>query len=168
MPNHVTTVIVSDNKEAIHALLTEEGVDFARVIPEPENIERGGCSGEHEEGVVCWYEWNRANWGTKWNGYSTTADVRYRGSEAEHAIQFQTAWSHPLPVIEALSRKFPDDVLLVHYADEDFGSNLGSYLIKNGQIDLLVTQAHPHARELAAQVLYGISYADLKKREGIR
>ena len=49
MPNHVTTVIRAAEKAVIHALLTEKGVDFGRVIPPPqtEDYKNDSCSHRH-------------------------------------------------------------------------------------------------------------------------
>jgi hypothetical protein len=98
-------------------------IDFGRIVPEPENIERGGCSGYHAPGVVCWYVWNREHWGTKWNAYS----MRRIGTTG---LYFETAWNTPEPVFHALVAAdwFPQDVSLrVLYADEDMGHNLGYF-----------------------------------------
>jgi hypothetical protein len=78
-------------------------------------------------GHLDWYSWSNANWGTKWNAYDT--------NENENGdIYFQTAWSNPLPVMEALSRKYPDVVFRVRFADEDFGHNVGEYSLGNGEV----------------------------------
>lgn len=77
-------------------------------------------------GYLTWYEWALVNWGTKWNA------LNFSASPGIGEIEFQTAWSHPLPVIEALSRKYPDALLHVQYADEDIGYNVGQYSVKDG------------------------------------
>jgi hypothetical protein len=69
----------------------------------------------------------RKHWGTKWNAYEQSVDV-----EAGTA-QFDTAWSCPTPVLEALSRKFPGDEIEVTYADEDIGCNCGTFTLKAGE-----------------------------------
>lgn len=126
MPNHITNIITAP-AHVIDSIINGDGnVDFSLIIPEPAGIERGGCSGHHEPGVVCWYEWNIQNWGTKWNAYDT--DVI---SDTE--VRFDTAWSHPLPVIEELVKRFPEDNLEIKYADEDTGYNFGHYLVIDGE-----------------------------------
>ena len=92
MPNHETNnVVVIGDPEKIKKFLAEAFVQpgalfdeeendtndhdfpvlvFDLIVPQPENIETGGCSGEHEPGVICWYRWNVDNWGTKWGAYS--------------------------------------------------------------------------------------------------
>lgn len=77
-------------------------------------------------GVDNWYDWAILHWGTKWNAYEVEVD--------EDSIRFQTAWSTPLPVMSAISRKFPDVDIRVEYADEDIGSNCGWYILRNGKI----------------------------------
>lgn len=95
-----------------------------------------------------WYSWSTSNWGTKWNAYSQSSD------EGSNEIAFETAWSTPYPVIEALSRKYPEAVISMRYADEDFGHNVGEYTFQAGDI---VEETTPEggsdaAYELAADI----------------
>lgn len=94
-----------------------------------------------------WYSWSNSNWGTKWNAYSQEA-------KEDCTIKFETAWSTPYPVMEALSRKYPEAVISVRYADEDFGHNVGEYTLQAGD---LVEENTPEggsdaAFELAADI----------------
>lgn len=91
-------------------------------------------------GYLTWYEWRLEYWGTKWN-----ADDYYLGP-GKFEVRFQTAWSHPFPIIKALSRQFPDDVFVVSYADEDLGHNVGEYEMRNG-VFLLDDEIYPASRE---------------------
>lgn len=156
MPNHVMNRIIGPafmldyitrtptDDEAVTYWLdhSKRVVDFNLVLPQPENIETGACSCEHDEGVVCWYEWNVSNWGTKWNGYRTSVlevgtplEIATQDPERAVILAFRTAWSHPESVILALSAKLPEGVSLgVDYADEDLGANYGSYLVGGGKI----------------------------------
>lgn len=77
-------------------------------------------------GASDWYKWNIKNWGTKWNAYDIITEY--------NELEFQTAWSTPVPIFEALSKIFPNVIINVRYADEDIGSNCGSYELKNGKI----------------------------------
>lgn len=74
-------------------------------------------------------DFTRKMWGTKWNAY----DFDELGSD-ETKIIFQTAWSNPKPVLIELSKKLPNEKIYVTYADEDIGSNCGSYIIKAGKV----------------------------------
>ena len=47
---------------------------------------------------------------------------------------FSTAWSAPHPVVEALSKKFPDVSFHHEWADEDIGYNCGSMDYRNGEV----------------------------------
>ena len=69
----------------------------------------------------------RAVWGTKWNACEPQADVDAGTAE------FETAWSCPKPIFVELSKRFPGDEIVVEFADEDIGSNCGSFTIKNGE-----------------------------------
>ena len=81
-----------------------------------------------ECGFMYWYDWCQENWGTKWNCYGQNG-----GHPADAtSFQFETAWAHPVKMIEIISRRLPGVVLHVRYADEDLGSNCGEYRIKNG------------------------------------
>lgn len=140
-------------------------VDFGTVVPMPDNMETGGCPGGavggiHADGTVCWYQWNSANWGTKWSAYDQS------GSTDDGRVQFDTAWSHPFPVLEALSKKFPNDRIRVRFADEDLGNNLGEYVIQAGELEWTYDEREASSEEnleFAAQIKYGKSYAELRK-----
>lgn len=71
-------------------------------------------------GCADWYDWRIHNWGTKWN--ACCSEIA-RTSDCECTINFDTAWSMPLPVIEVLVAQFPELSFDGYYSDEDFGSN---------------------------------------------
>lgn len=81
-----------------------------------------------ETGYFYWYDWNVANWGTKWNAYS---QEDYEKSDSQ--LAFETAWCYPEKVAKALSEKFPDEEITWIFADEDLGSNCGTIIIKGGE-----------------------------------
>lgn len=91
------------------------------------NMEEGQMALENisNYGYTDWKKWNTDNWGTKWNAYSQHA-------REDGAIKFETAWSTPYSLMEALSRKYPEAVIKVRYADEDFGHNCGEYELQDG------------------------------------
>ena len=56
-------------------------------------------------GYPDWYGWCCDNWGTKWNA----CDVSVSEESATTLIyEFDTAWTEPTPVLQALSGKYPD------------------------------------------------------------
>lgn len=155
MPNHVKNIITAA-PEVLRAIAHEGGVDFNLIVPEPENIERGGCNGRHESGVVCWYEWSYANWGTKWNAYASDL-ARF----TEGVVTFETAWNHPTPVVRALSMRFPEAPIHVQWADEDMGYNVGRYTILAGEADELpLVQGSAEALALAESIWGRIAEVD--------
>lgn len=167
MPNHIVSIIRTTDRAPLLAMVDDDNkVDFNNIIPQPDNIEREACSSRNtkaidangdtyhpETGKVCWYDWNVEHWGTKWGGYETEF------IDDGYGLKFQTAWAHPTPVVEKLSQMFPETLLSVEYADEDLGSNVGTYTILNGETadyrDLSGTIA---GAELACQLHFGTNY----------
>lgn len=167
MPNYITNEIRAP-RDVIHDLLTEEGVDFNRVIPQPADIITGWCSHgvdpltfEHLCPPNCWNIWNPEHWGTKWNASRTKV------SDDDETVRFITAWRHPAPVMEAWSKRFPGVRIQVAFADEDLGSNLAEYVLVGGEVvqeDAMVEHT-AQAREFAARLVYGTSYAEARDEE---
>jgi hypothetical protein len=65
-------------------------------------------------GASNWYDWNVANWGTKWNVSDVQAD---ECSDTTLMYVFDTAWSPPTLVVEALAEKFPNLEFLLDYEE---------------------------------------------------
>lgn len=80
-----------------------------------------------EHGHPTWYDWNLANWGSKWgstSSYLQTNDI----------LEFDTAWSAPVPIVIELSKKYPEITFTHIWADEDMGSNTGRIIYIDGEI----------------------------------
>ena len=56
-------------------------------------------------GHLSWLDWNTKHWGTKWNSYET--ELR-KEAPGELVVAFQTAWSPPEPVFQALTARYPE------------------------------------------------------------
>jgi len=55
------------------------------------------------------YEWCVANWGTKWGMYNIQlVQDNYSGKRSKAVYRFDSAWSPAIPVIMAMSTKYPD------------------------------------------------------------
>lgn len=83
------------------------------IAPSQEIIDSGeyfGTSGFTKEGRVGdgagnWYQWNNANWNTKWDACNATIDLA--DDHKYCSIYFSTAWSIPEPVFEAMVEQHP-------------------------------------------------------------
>lgn len=63
------------------------------------------------------YEWCINNWGTKWE----CAEAQLDDFEDNLAINFETAWAPPEPVIEAYSKKYPLLTFRLEYLEPGMG-----------------------------------------------
>lgn len=106
MPNHIAnriTFAADKAAEVFAVVIRGEGFDFETLVPSPPNMYHGDLSASDDEDFkVNWSNWNRENWGTKWNAYQgkhgVDKDVAF--------IEFQTAWAPPWPVMAAFCNLF--------------------------------------------------------------
>jgi len=126
MPNwFYFTITVSGEKEEVRKFVSNvEGsekydtkgreFDFNHFIPQPDNIYRDNISFEtqerlEKEGVPNWYDWNRHNWGTKWNAVCDDRfSVSIDGFPFEQEYNLRTAWAFPNEVIEKMIEMYPN------------------------------------------------------------
>jgi len=52
-----------------------------------------------------WYNWNNANWDTKWDACDAECDLDEDGTQL--FITFNTAWSYPEPVFIKMCEQYP-------------------------------------------------------------
>lgn len=148
MPNHIVNIVTfSGDSDRIQQLLSaiageKEPIDFNKVLKMPRELEGTTSPMPHEAdsdtratyanrqrrfGAADWYEWCCANWGTKWGAYRSKLDG--------HVLRFETAWACPMPVLRAISARWPTLTLHVSFADEDYGQNLGSFEVRHGVVE---------------------------------
>jgi hypothetical protein len=66
-----------------------------------------------------WYDWNVRNWGTKWDAcHLSGGDIATNADEACVSYDFDTAWSEPYPVFEAMVQQFPKLKFRLKYMEE--------------------------------------------------
>ena len=126
MPNwceNVLTIKTKDEKVLKQILETIKGqqdndgeiielvIDFQKIIPRPKSEENN------------WFDWNCANWGTKWNADS--------GFLNKNTISFFTAWTPPEPIVKKLSEMFPNVSFSMKFT-EPGDRFYGRYEYKNG------------------------------------
>ena len=136
MPNHVTNKIriqcdTMGLEEFKNQISGENGViDFEKIIPMPgATIESKDVPMTGEEmgrNPFNWYDWSIANWGTKWNAYDIRVQDEWDGGDnCEMEIHFDTAWSAPFPIINAL-RDIEGVNVWGHYVEE-FAESAGVF-----------------------------------------
>ena len=103
--------VVNNIKEVHNAQKTED-ID---------NILRGYYN-LRKYGVINWYDFHNAEWGTKWNASETCNN--------DLVFFFQTAWSTPMGIWQELSNYLD---FKVAFADEDIGCNFGVIEVENGE-----------------------------------
>ena len=83
-------------------------------------------------GTSSWYHWSIKFWGTKWDASDPCLS---QDSDTEVCVEFETAWSAPVPIFEKLVELFPDMNMTLKFADEDLGSNCGILSWEDGTAD---------------------------------
>lgn len=121
MPNHVyNTMTVTGTPEAIKAFKEKarhEDREFSYwnfITPPQEAIDSGEYEGTHGwEGGESkgntpnnWYNFNRREWGTKWDAYEVCTDFVLEDSEFQ--VQWVSAWGEPMPVFVAMVEQHPE------------------------------------------------------------
>lgn len=102
-PEHLRHIAINMTKEEFEASNPDE---TTRALAENFGIypTRAMTHDEYEEYVKAnspsWYDWSIQNWGTKWNAGSITG---WEASPGSCRIHFHTAWSAPMPYLEALA-----------------------------------------------------------------
>lgn len=113
-------------KEKEKTLTIKERNELALLRIEYDETELGFGKGGYNNGG---YNWCINSWGTKWNACSPEVSE----GEGELCYTFDTAWSPPVPVVFAMSKKFPK--LTFHLAYEESGCDFeGDYEVKAGQV----------------------------------
>lgn len=103
-------------------------------------------------GFSSWYDWALANWGTKWNSYSLTMREK-----SPLSFEFNTAWSFPSPVFEALAHEFPH--LRFECICFDEGWNFAGHGFFNPSEDDMPFHECEATNELY-EAVYGVPYTE--------
>lgn len=100
--------------ERVHGCYEEPGVDAESIFGLSLRDARRAKHNVEQYGFKDWYDWSVAKWGTKWNG----GEVDVESLEPESfTIYFSTAWSPPVPVVEAMCERFPEIEAEMSYAE---------------------------------------------------
>ena len=80
------------------------------------------------------FQWCLENWGTKWGIYDCKIEYKDFGiRNGKLKYRFNTAWAPPLPIIKAMSDKFPTLRFRLNYFEFGMGFK-GTYIVKNGEV----------------------------------
>lgn len=125
MPNWCdNTITISGPRDKIRTLMTlattKKGLLNA-MVPQPDNIfldnlgqkERELCK---SQGIPNWYDWNVANWGTKWDVDTDGLEFNDLGDgTAEIAGYFESAWAPPVTAYFEFLKQNPDCDIAAYY-----------------------------------------------------
>ena len=112
------------------------------IAPPAEKIEEyfgthGYADGKKQgESEYNWYNFNNAKWGTKWDvavsdGESYSDTEMTSESATRISYRFNTAWSPPIPVLDALAEQHPNTEIVLEWEEEQgFG---GTYEWSEGE-----------------------------------
>lgn len=105
-----------NNPNVIYIKRLNREYSFENFLPCPENE------------IVNWYNWRCKNWGTKWDLCEMEAEI----FEDVCYYRFYTAWTPPLPVIETMSKAYPDLTITLLY-DEPGMCFAGKVVVRNSE-----------------------------------
>mgnify|MGYP000459042018 FL=1 len=116
----------------------ESVLDFSKILPEPD-YDKPKKDGTHNDGVQTelhsvmpdWWTWRNDNWGTKWNLVPThdgdlTAYLTVEDGEDVIQLEFDTAWSPPNGIYEAITEKYQD--LSINWFYREDGVQMAGWL----------------------------------------
>ncbi len=111
------------NREILNALPRTLSINIG-------NINGWGTDGYNAGG----YEWCIANWGTKWGlcDVQLVEEDMWSDNEIQVTYFFNTAWSPPIPVIEAMGKKFYSLEFRLDYFEQGAAFN-GRMIIEGGK-----------------------------------
>lgn len=115
-----------------------------------ENIVKGFFN-YNRYGYPDWWDANIELWGTKWNAHYSIVN------DCTKTIEFDTAWSCPLPIIKKISQTVS---IIVTYADEDLGYNYGAFRIDNGNITDIIDNQSSSIGSAIALKMYDREYVE--------
>lgn len=147
MPNWCSnTIIIQGETNDVQELLdavesSDTAFSLDKVISMPEAL-RDKSAPERDENIAStnmklygakdWYDWSVLSWGTKWNVnakivYDNGKNNPLLNGKRTVRIEFESAWSPPLPVYEVLAARFPNINIYVSY--DEPGSDFAGYVM---------------------------------------
>ena len=142
MPNWTLNKVSFGDERVLKECLSEykdgsgKYLDFDKILPMPKELDKYQAPLKRSNpekakeflekyGAEDWYNWRIENWGTKWLPSHTDIIDDY-------TIEFQTAWTAPVGVLQEISRKYHTKVE-VEWADEGL-DECGVIKFDNGEV----------------------------------
>lgn len=146
MPNWCSNVLIiqgePDEVDKLLESVNDGSTVFSldKVITMPTAL-RGESAPERDEnkastnlklyGAKDWYDWSNMNWGTKWNVDAKITEDSGNSvllnSPRTVRIEFESAWSPPLPVYEVLAARWPNTN--IYAAFDEPGADFAGYVM---------------------------------------
>lgn len=136
----------SDTNAFLKAVKSKKSpFDFNKVTPTPkELVDTPASYGDKDKklheanvkkyGFANWYDFQIANWGTKWNNGDDVQITEYpapkKGLSHEIVLGFTTAWSPPEPIVIKLGTMFQDLTFELKY--DEPGMDFAGVIIVEG------------------------------------
>lgn len=144
MPNWATnTLTIEGSPELVARFIDENKTDesifsFTKSVPTPDTVFQGNLGAKEREiyGSNNWYDWNIANWGTKWDATITDDEWFVYNEDRTAELNFETAWSPPVAWIEKASLVYPELVFAIQYEEEGMQFS-GKVMANNGNLTKL-------------------------------
>ena len=165
MPNwtaNLLTIRGSQSEVAAFLAKAKSGksdFSFGAFLPQPEGLYQGAVG--HDSPKFNWYNWNSENWGTKWDACDVdiqagdtsvllqlAAAAEDTEPTSEAIIRFNSAWSHPAPVLEAICYQHPELNITCDFHHEG-GSGGGTIFLKDG---VVIEHDYPEGSEESRQL----------------
>ena len=109
-----------EDMKAFYAKFTNKNhLSFQDFVPRPP---------EQEEN---WYEWNNANWGTKWD--TNEEEFGEQRGTFIYEAHYMTAWAPPLAFMISLAKQFPALTMSISFFEAGM-QFLGFYKWVNGEL----------------------------------
>ena len=127
-PMHDGESVLSANKFVPYPTAFKEADDAAAIEREKGNwaVKDGFNSGG--------YDWCLENWGTKWGIYDAVLVHKHAGvRKGSLKYRFNSAWSPPIPVILAMSKKYPSLKFTLKYYEGGMGFK-GDFVAADGAV----------------------------------
>lgn len=145
--NNLSIYGKQENMEKLMEVITISEGEYSllqKLYPTPEELCIGDVSFAVDEqqqanlekfGYKSWYDWNIANWGTKWAESDLHVGQEYtinHDGTSVIAFNFESAWSPPIEAFDKICKDYPNLVFCLYY-EETGMAFCGSNIWANGE-----------------------------------